>query len=150
MDEKRRKTTWLTTDYEIGDCLMFHSLTLHKALPNVTDNKLRVSLDNRYQSIESPVADNMLEPHMSTAYPLTWEEVYADWKTDDLKYYWKDLVTQVSTWDTSYSERGFKEGLDLAKQGDSRAILQMKRAVLRQPDSENAKAAAKILKEIDV
>lgn len=149
VDEKRRKTTWLTTDYEIGDCLMFHSLTLHKALPNVTDNKLRVSLDNRYQSIESPVADNMLEPHMSTAYPLTWEEVYADWKTDDLKYYWKDLVTQVSTWDTSYSERGFKEGLDLAKQGDSRAILLMKRAVLRQPDSENGKAAAKVLKEID-
>ena len=86
---------------------------------------------------------------MSTAYPLTWEEVYADWKTDDLKYYWKDLVTQVSTWDTSYSERGFKEGLDLAKQGDSRAILLMKRAVLRQPDSENGKAAAKVLKEID-
>ena len=85
MDEKRRKTTWLTTDYEIGDCLMFHSLTLHKALPKVTDNKLRVSLDNRYQSVQSPVADNMLEPHMSTAYPLTWEEVYAEWKTDDLK-----------------------------------------------------------------
>ena len=149
VDEKRRDATWLTTDYEIGDCLIFHSLTLHKALPNVTPNKLRVSLDNRYQAITSPIAEHMLQPHMALLNPITWDQIYANWKTDDLKYYWEKLVTEIVPRDTTYADRGFAEGLDLAKQGDPKAILQMKRAVIRQPESEAGKAAAKVLQEIE-
>ena len=147
VDEDRREGDWLTTDYEIGDCLMFHSLTLHRALPNVTPDRLRVSLDNRYQALGSPISDQMLNPHLALHNPITWEEVYAGWETTDLQYYWRDMVTEVVPRDTSYSERGFAEALSLARQGDPRAILQLKRSVLRDPDSKLGKAAAAVLQD---
>ena len=40
---------WLTTDFILGDCLVFHAHTVHAALPNLTSDRLRLSLDNRYQ-----------------------------------------------------------------------------------------------------
>jgi hypothetical protein len=91
----------------------------------------------------------MLQPHMAILNPITWDEIYADWKIDDLKYYWENLVTEIVPRDTSYADQGFAEGLDLAKQGDPKAILQMKRAVIRQPESEAGKAASKVLQEIE-
>ena len=39
---------WHSTDYECGDALFFPALTIHKALPNYTQDRLRLSLDNRY------------------------------------------------------------------------------------------------------
>lgn len=40
---------WLTADFRAGDVLLFHSHTVHKAMPNVSGNILRLSCDNRYQ-----------------------------------------------------------------------------------------------------
>lgn len=40
---------WETTGYGLGDCVIFHSHTVHAALPNLTGNRLRLSVDNRYQ-----------------------------------------------------------------------------------------------------
>ena len=40
---------WLCDDFELGDFIVFHSHTIHKALPNVTKDRLRLSTDNRYQ-----------------------------------------------------------------------------------------------------
>ncbi len=39
---------WCTIDYRPGDVLVFHSLMLHRALPNVSD-RIRLSLDARCQ-----------------------------------------------------------------------------------------------------
>ena len=44
---------WLTTDYKPGDLLMFHSLTLHWALPNTSD-RIRLSIDTRAQPASTP------------------------------------------------------------------------------------------------
>lgn len=44
---------WLTTDYRPGDLLFFHSLMIHRALPNVSD-RIRLSLDARYQPLSEP------------------------------------------------------------------------------------------------
>ena len=41
--------TWLTTDYVGGDVLMFNSLTVHRACPNTTSGRLRLSVDYRYE-----------------------------------------------------------------------------------------------------
>jgi hypothetical protein len=38
----------------MGDALIFPSLTVHQALPNLTQDRLRVSLDNRYQALSQP------------------------------------------------------------------------------------------------
>jgi len=44
---------WLTTAYEPGDLLIFHSMTIHRALPNRSE-RIRLSLDARYQPQSIP------------------------------------------------------------------------------------------------
>ena len=77
--------TWVSSPFEQGDVLIFHSMAVHKGLPNHSP-KLRMSMDARYQRASEPIAPGSLEPHSK---PHTWEEIYADWPHDDLKYYWK-------------------------------------------------------------
>jgi hypothetical protein len=43
---------WLTADYRPGDLLVFHSLMIHRALPNTSD-RIRLSLDTRYQPVSA-------------------------------------------------------------------------------------------------
>ena len=117
----------------MGDALIFHSLTLHQALPNVTEDRLRVSLDNRYQALGLPIAEQMLVPHLSPHSALTWEQVYEGWKSTDLQYYWEKFDLEVVPRDGSYSEKGFAEALVLAGEGDARAELHLKRAIERDP-----------------
>ncbi len=40
---------WHASDFELGDVLIFHSHTIHEALPNLTGDMIRLSIDNRYQ-----------------------------------------------------------------------------------------------------
>ena len=48
--------SWVAGPLEAGDVLIFHSLTVHKGLPNRTD-RLRISLDNRYQRASEPICE---------------------------------------------------------------------------------------------
>ena len=139
---------WVSTNYEIGDTLLFHSLTVHKALPNQSEDRLRVSLDNRYQSVDQPIAQHMLTPHLSNLCPLSWEEVYRDWPTDDLQYYWTDLDLQILPKDESWSQTGFQEALTLASQGDESAQYHLHRSIKRDPSSDRAKAAKEVLRDL--
>jgi ectoine hydroxylase-related dioxygenase (phytanoyl-CoA dioxygenase family) len=54
---------WLCQDFAAGDVLIFHSLTMHKALPNRTKHQIRISLDNRYQRSTDEVDPGSLRPH---------------------------------------------------------------------------------------
>ena len=54
---------WLTTDFKIGDCLVFHSYTVHGALPNLTPDRLRLSMDNRYQRQGDEHSDAAVHTH---------------------------------------------------------------------------------------
>jgi ectoine hydroxylase-related dioxygenase (phytanoyl-CoA dioxygenase family) len=40
---------WCSGDLEAGDVIVFSALTVHRALPNVTTDQLRVSVDYRYR-----------------------------------------------------------------------------------------------------
>ena len=139
---------WHSTDYEIGDTLIFPALTIHKALPNYTEDKLRLSLDNRYQAIGDPIAEHMLEPHGPSK--LQWKEVYRDWTSDELKYYWRQVDNPVVPRDMSYSEKGFAEALDLARAGNEQALFRLKRTVKNDPESPGAEAARAVLVEMGV
>jgi hypothetical protein len=150
LQHKELDVAWHTTNYEIGDTLIFPALMIHKALPNYTEDKLRVSLDNRYQAIGDPIAAHMLEPHLISTHLLTWEEVYRDWKTDDLKYYWKQYDNPVVPRDMSYAEKGFAEAVELARHGDPRAQLAMKRVVKHDPSSPSGLLAQQVLAEVGV
>ena len=92
------ETEWVEGDYEIGDVLTFPSHTVHKAQRCQFKDRIRLSLDVRYQPLDEPVENRSLNPHC----PLTWEQIYEGWKTDDLKYYWRDLPLKMSQWDDGY------------------------------------------------
>ena len=53
---------WVVSDYEIGDVMIFHSLVVHRALPNLTD-RLRQSIDVRYQRLSEPTLEKNLKPY---------------------------------------------------------------------------------------
>ncbi|MDE0180490.1 MAG: phytanoyl-CoA dioxygenase family protein [Caldilineaceae bacterium] len=138
--------TWYSTDYEAGDTLIFPALTIHGALPNETDDKLRLSLDNRYLAVGDLIADHMLDPHGPSG--LNWEQVYEDWESDQYKYYWKDVDNPVVAFDSTYRDRGFAEALELARAGHEQALYRLRRTISSDPDSEYAQSAREVLAEI--
>lgn len=83
---------WVTTDFTMGDVLLFPSLAVHASLHNASENQMRLSVDFRYQLEREPLTAGCLEPHFGNQ---TWEEIYAGWDDDRLKYYWKGLKYKV-------------------------------------------------------
>lgn len=53
------KSRWLTTDYELGDLLVFGMYTMHASMDNLT-NRLRLSTDTRYQLASEPVDERWI------------------------------------------------------------------------------------------
>lgn len=56
---------WHTSDFAVGDALFFRSCTIHKALPNLSSDRLRISTDNRYQRSKDDIDPAALRPHFS-------------------------------------------------------------------------------------
>lgn len=136
---------WHTADYGIGDSLVFHSLVAHRALPNLTQDRMRVSLDNRYQDARIPIAEQMLTPHLSGIAPLSWEEVYAGWETDDLQHYWKAYPLEVVPRQLRWLDQLFAEAVERTAQGDPDAAHHLRRLARREPNSELGRRARQTL-----
>jgi len=84
------ETQWHVSDFEQGDILIFHSCTVHRAEPNLTQNTARISIDTRFCDYGAPVFSTNLEPHHGWRIDrLGWESIYEGWNNPDLKYYWK-------------------------------------------------------------
>jgi hypothetical protein len=79
---------WVGGQINAGDVLIFHSLTVHAASPN-RSNKLRISLDCRFQ--DSRRVLNPANLVFAGGSGKSWESIYAQWQSSDLKYYWKKL-----------------------------------------------------------
>ena len=77
---------WVSSPFQLGDVLFFHSHTVHQGLPNRSGNRLRLSADYRYQRAADPVMEKVLTPHQGR---LSWEEVYKGWKSDQYQYHWQ-------------------------------------------------------------
>lgn len=137
---------WYSTDYRTGDVLLFHSLLVHQGLPNLTDDRLRLSCDFRYQAISQPVAGvTLARPHSGR---LSWEEVYQDWQSEALQYYWKQLNLEIAPYDPQYAGRRNEEAFLMAKQGNpiARPILMKLARATGTAQGERARAA---LAELD-
>ena len=79
---------WVSGPVSAGDVLIFHSLTVHAASPNVSD-RMRISLDCRFQD-----AHRVLNPSnlvFSGESGKSWEKTYTGWRSDNLKFYWKSM-----------------------------------------------------------
>lgn len=72
---------WDTIDYEPGDVVLFHSLTVHAAQPNRSGH-LRLSADFRYQSASEPIATGSLHPHFYPAVP-GWDDLTRGWSSTE-------------------------------------------------------------------
>ncbi len=99
---------WVSSPFNLGDVLLFHSHTVHQGLPNRSGDRLRLSADFRYQRASEPVIHQVLTPHQGR---LTWEEVYAGWKSAEYQFYWKKFplttVTKVP-WEVDAHQRESK------------------------------------------
>lgn len=94
------ESAWAQGDYETGDIITFSSLSIHKALRSRLPGVIRLSLDVRYQPVDEPVEEGSLKPHCE----LAWEDIYAGWKHDHLKWYWKRLPLKLIPWDETHTQ----------------------------------------------
>lgn len=79
---------WVGGQINAGDVLIFHCLCVHAASPN-TSNQLRISLDCRFQDYKYAINPaNLVFPGLSGR---SWETTYANWTSEDLKYFWKQI-----------------------------------------------------------
>jgi len=92
---------WLTADFEAGDVVVFHSLTVHKALPNLSPSRIRLSCDFRYQPESHPVTESSFQPHYAQ---VTWDDVYREWKSTAYQYYWRDRPLNWAEFTRKYHE----------------------------------------------
>ena len=135
---------WVSGSFRVGDVLIFSDTTVHRALPNRT-TQLRQSFDARYQPASQPVADTNMIPYSGCG---TWEEVYADWTSDDQKYYWEALSPHVVPLDRSYYERRDRMAFEMAESGDITARDALLRIVQRDPNEEKRQRAERLLRHL--
>ena len=86
LPEEIRNCRWVGADFRLGDLILFPALTVHKAMENYNAERMRLSIDFRYQLEGEALTEGCLKPHFQR---VSWEEIYADWKSDQYKYYWK-------------------------------------------------------------
>ncbi|HEX2502150.1 MAG TPA: phytanoyl-CoA dioxygenase family protein [Methylomirabilota bacterium] len=132
---------WTGGPMRTGDVLVFHSLTVHKGVENRSD-RLRMSIDCRYQRVRDPFNPDNASPD---GQPLTWEEVYAGWRSDALKYYWTRLPLTEVPFDRTWFDRRDALGFALGEAGDPRARAVLQRIVARDPDPAKRERAARLL-----
>ena len=109
---------------------------------------MRVSLDNRYNPVGEPIAEHMLLPHLNNNGELTWEQIYENWQSDELKYYWQKCDNPLVPAITDFYAKGFADAVELARAGDAHAILRLKTIANNDPDTPNGVTAIGVLKEI--
>jgi Phytanoyl-CoA dioxygenase (PhyH) len=136
---------WTGGPMRVGDVLVFHSLTAHKGIENRSD-RLRMSIDCRFQRVRDPFNPDNANPD---GQPLTWEEVYADWRSDALQYYWRRLPLTEVPFDRTWFDRRDTLGLELGAAGDPRARSVLQRIVARDRDPAKRAEAARLLAALD-
>ena len=136
---------WATADYRTGDVVFFHSLAVHKGLPNLTD-RLRLSVDYRYSGVSQPKVAKELLAHGDQ---LSWEEIYSDWTSTDFQYYWKQYDINLVPIDGSFGARRDVEAFERAAQGDVTARAALVSIVVRDRDPVKRQAAEEALQKLD-
>ena len=136
---------WTGGPMRAGDVLVFHSLMVHKGIENRSD-RLRMSIDCRYQRVQDPFnPDNAY----ADGQPLAWDDIYADWQSDALQYYWTRLPLTEVPFDRTWFDRRDALGFALGEASDPRARSVLQRIVARDPDPLKRERAARLLARLD-
>lgn len=136
---------WRSGDFKLSDALIFHSMNVHKGLPN-RSKSIRHSMDPRYQRAGEPISEVSIRPYSGCG---SWEEIYAGWASDELKYYWQRQKPTVVAFDWQYYERRDEMAFALAKEGNETARAALMRIVQRDPTPEKQARASAALATLD-
>ena len=138
--------TWRGGPFAQGDVLFFHSLAVHRGVPNVSE-RLRMSFDARFQRVGDPISPDTLLPFTR---PQTWEEIYAGWTADSpYRYYWEGHSLDLKEYDPSYHRKRDAMAMEMAEEGDPRARSALQRIVARDQDPGRREKARELLESLD-
>lgn len=101
LNEQVSKCRWVGADFKAGDVVLFPSLTVHKAMENHNPDAMRLSVDFRYQLEGEALTAGCLLPHFNR---VSWDDIYRDWKSDELKYYWRKKNYIEVPWNSALHE----------------------------------------------
>jgi hypothetical protein len=135
---------WVSGPFAQGDVLFFHSLTVHKGVPNHSAH-LRMSMDVRYQRLDEPFN---LDNANADGQPLPWETIYAGWKSDALKYYWQHLALNLQPFDRTWFDKRDALAFAAAEAHDPRARSTLQRIIARDPDPAKRSRAQSLLDQL--
>lgn len=113
ISEELQHLDWVSTDFRSGDILLFPALTMHAALENQDTERMRLSVDFRYQLEGEALTDVCLKPHFNR---ISWEETYKDWHSTRYQYYWNDKQFTTDAWDSTMHELPEEHLKDASKQ----------------------------------
>ena len=142
VDAESLDSDWFTTDYRAGDGIIFHSLTVHESLPNLTPDRMRLAVDYRYQAMSEPILDTFLLPH----YAASWDSIYCGWQSTDLQYYWQKQNVKLGERDWKYYDQRDAEALELARRGDETARATLNRIIVRDTRPQKRRAVEQTLR----
>ena len=137
---------WTTGPFTCGDAAIFHSHTVHKALPNLTGN-IRLSIDFRYQRVREPM--NRFSIVYGDNHLLSWPLVYSEWKSRDRQFYWEGYPLSLVDFDWSYFNKRDDEAMAKACNGDKSAISVLQRIVANGKDEAKRAEARKLLAALE-
>ena len=132
---------WVSGGFRQGDVLFFHSLTVHKGVPN-RSTRLRMSMDVRYQLLSEPFN---IDNANADGQPLAWDDIYAGWTSDTLKYYWRQRPLNLAPFDRTWFDKRDALAFEHGQAGDRRAISVLQRIVARDPDADKRARAQHLL-----
>jgi hypothetical protein len=132
---------WVSGSFRQGDVLFFHSLAVHKGVPN-RSTKLRMSMDVRYQLLSEPFN---IDNANADGQPLAWDDIYAGWSSPDLQYYWTKRPLNLNPFDRTWFDKRDVLAFQHGEAGDHRAISVLQRIVARDPDQAKRDRAQRLL-----
>ena len=135
---------WVSGAFAVGDVLIFHSLAVHKGVPN-RGERLRMSMDVRYQLASEPFNPDNAQ---ADGQPLPWEDVYAGWRSDGLQYYWQRMDLRLKPFDRVWFDKRDARAFELAEAGDPRATSVLQRIVARDADAAKRERAQTLLDQL--
>ena len=106
--EMLEQCRWVTTEFSIGDVVLFPSKTVHASMHNASEFFMRISVDFRYQLERESLTELVLEPHFQR---LTWQQIYEKWTSPRYQFYWRDLDYEVVPFEDLGVEGRVLEGM---------------------------------------
>jgi hypothetical protein len=102
-------------------------------------------MDVRYQRADAP-----FNPDNANAdgQPLAWDDIYAGWHSDALKYYWKRMDLTLQPFDRFWFDKRDARAFELAEAGDARARSVLQRIVARDADAAKRARAQALLERL--